>query len=605
MSNLNLSYRNFHGIDFPVQVNDIQCHLMISKKWREPGYEGRELEPGEHLLRACRALFTKEEFGVSPWTEAHAHAWCDETFFIILGGASCSKSNDTGLFALLDWITDPLNTVTILGSTSKTALADRSFESVVRYHQILKQHPEFFVPGKLSRTTMAIINDNDDDYGPKTTAKAAIRGVAVAEGSAADAEGNLVGRHDEYVRLIGDELSVMRPAFMEARTNLSIGARKDFKFAGLANPISRFDLACRFSEPLDGWDSVNESTTEWRSRYGLVIHHNAFQSPSITEPDGRRSYPFLVSQEQIDNILREENGNEDAPRVWKMLKGFPLIEATEQTVLSAADLTSFHMTDAPIWDDRGIQRRLVAGCDPASSEGGDHAVIQIGEVGLVREGTVVLAFWDPIYIDIRASSPRPIAYQVVDKLALVCAQYGIPISNVAIDDSGTQATSDIVFVETGVQPIRCEFGGSPSEMPLSATNLRPAKLRFKNQVTEIWALVAELGRSSQLRGFPGVPAQQFCNRKFKVTTGLKQLESKKDYKKRLPGQQSPDEADALALCAMAARQVAGLQSGFNTLPSVDARMGNTNIGCFSRTSLHVNYRKGIDLDRMSGYITRG
>jgi len=601
-------YRTRYGIDFPVEVHDIQVELLCAKKFREPAYRaGDLLRPGEHLLRAIRALFTREEWSISPWTEEHAHAWCDEKSLGVIGCASSSKSNDIGGFCVLDWITDPLDTITIMASTSKLALSDRSYESVLRYFKILKSNPHFMIPGKESKTTMAIINDSDDEYGKLATTKAAIRGVAVQEGTADEARANLQGRHMPYVRLICDEFAQMKEAAAEARTNLRIGASKDFKWVFLANPDSLFDLSAKFSEPVDGWQSVDENTPRWRSRYALVLHHNGFQSPAITDPEGATKYPYLISQEQIDDIVAEEHGNEDSKNIWTMVKGFPPRTTGDLTVMSETDLSAFGMTDRVFWDDRGGARVMVAGLDPAFTSGGDKCVLQPAEVGLAREGSFVMAFHDPIYIPIRESSPRPAAYQVVDGLVEACGRLHIPIANVAIDDSGTQSIADIVVVETGQHPIRASFGAVASESPLSSLNLHPARERFGNLVTEIWALTAEFGRFRQIRQFPTVAGQHFCTRRYKFSGRTKSLEPKRDYKKRLRGQSSPDEGDALALCAEAARRAAGLRAGFTDLAPRGGSLGGRTFFGVPRPKnvnrIRSGYTSGIDTKRLGGYIT--
>lgn len=608
MSNLNLRFRQKYGRSWPAECHDIFIDLLCAKCWREPAYKaGQLLRPGEHLLRAIRALFTHDQWSISAWTEAHAHGWCEEETLGIIGCASSSKSNDIGGFCLLDWICHPTETITIMASTSKYALADRSYESVLRYFKILKSHPTFMIPGKESKTTMAIINDDADDYGKDATAKAAIRGVAVQEGSADEARANLQGRHMPYVRLICDEFAGMRKAAADARINLRIGASRNFKWCFLANPDSLFDLSAQFSEPADGWSSVDENTPSWRTKTGaLILHHNGFHSPAVLEPDGEKKYPYLINQAQIDATIRDNHGNEDCKDVWTMVKGFPPRNLSELTVLSGADLQTFHMQDPPVWDDRGLERIRVAGLDPAFTSGGDGCVFQAATIGLVREGTLVCAFDEPQYVSIRAASARPAAYQVVDGTLELCRRFGVPIAHLAVDDSGTQSVADIVAVESGVQPLRCDFGASASDLPLSSTNLTPAKDRFGNRVTEIWLLLAELGRCGQLRGLPAKAAQQFCTRRFKPSGKLRALESKKEFKKRLAGQRSPDEGDAAALCVLAARLRAGLRPGFNALDSLQTsgavfpRLGGLQL--FTRSSLRSSYNS-VDDSRFSVYRT--
>jgi len=601
-------YRQKYGMSWPSQVHDIQIDLLCAKKWREPTYAaGNLLDPGEHMLRAIRALFSHEDWSISPWTEEHAHAWCTESGLHIMGCASSSKSNDIGGFCVLDWITDPMDTITIMASTSKAALSDRSYESVIRYFKLLKANRQFMVPGKEARTVMAIVNDDEDEYGKLSTSKSAIRGVAVQAGTADEARANLVGRHMPYVRLICDEFAQMREAAAQARVNLSIGAEKDFKWVTMANPDSLQDMSGRYMEPEDGWLSVDENTPHWRSRFGLVLHRNGFQSPAVTEEGGREKYPYLINKPQIDQVIKEEHGNMDAIPVWTMVKGFPPPSGSEVTVLSEADLISFGMQEDAIWDTRGRAKIRVAGLDPAFTAEGDGCVLQSGTVALTREGVLALEFDDPHYIMIEASSPRPATYQVSDQTAQYCSDHNIPITNLMIDDSGVQSVADVVQVETGQVPLRCQFGGAASDRPVSMSNATPAKDRFRDQATEIWAMTAEVGRSRQLRKFPDKAAGQFCTRRFRPRTAAssvkRSLESKKEYKKRLTGQRSPDEGDALALCVAAARDIGGLWAGadITNLVGVQPRMGSDCPGSKRMSNLSRGY-DDVDNTRYSGYI---
>tara|TARA_R110002126_G_scaffold156681_1_gene304107 strand:+ start:2852 stop:4645 length:1794 start_codon:yes stop_codon:yes gene_type:complete len=592
-------------MDWPMEVHDIQIDLMCAKKWREKAFQGGQLlDPGEHMLRAIRALFDHEDWSISPWTEEHAHGWCEEGGLHIMGCASSSKSNDIGGLCTLDWITDPSDTITIMASTSKTALADRSYESVIRYFKLLKANPHFFVPGKESKTQMAIMNDDADDYGKLSTSKSAIRGVAVQAGTADEARANLVGRHMPYVRLICDEFAQMREAAAEARVNLSIGAEKDFKWCTMANPDHLLDMSGRYMEPIEGWGSVDENTPEWRSRYGRVLHRNGFQSPAVVEEGGKEKYPYLINMPQIEQIIYEENDNADAVSVWTMVKGFPPPAGSEQTVISETDLVAFGMRDPVEWDHRGVPPVRVAGLDPAFTADGDGCVLQPATVGLAKEGVLVCAFEEPIYIKLEASNPRPAIYQVVDQVREHCFAQAIPIENVMVDDSGVQSVADVMEIELDRRPMRCQFGGSASELPVSSKNPKPAKDRFRNQATEIWMLTAELGRARQLRNFPLKAAQQFCSRRFRARTaagsGKRGLEGKADFKKRLVGQRSPDEGDALALCVAAARAKGGLISGkdVTNIRDVEPRMGfRPRI----KRALSRNYTQRVDAGRLSIY----
>jgi hypothetical protein len=594
MSNLNTKFKTKYGFDFPAETSDPQIELLIWKKWREAPY--CELVTGpqaaEHGLRAARALFTRDQLTISPWTEDHFLDWTTEDFIMTIGGASCSKSNDYGLLVMLDWITDPTETYTAMASTTKEMLQVRSYESVIRYFRHLKRNPYFVPPGREIESKTMLINRGDDDSDEAdATVKASIRGVAVLEGSKEKARARLQGAHLPYVRLVLDEMAQMPEAAVAARTNLSIGCR-NFKFAGLANPDSFHDLASQHCTPDDprGWNSVSSETGEWRSVYGKVRHHNGEKSPSITEEDGETKYPYLITQSRIDDIVRENRGNADSPDYWTMVKGYPPPEGTTLTVLSNKDLVAFSVQEQPDWHPEHIHAQIrVAGFDPAFTNGGDNAVLQTGVVGLLRSGRYALALEEPLYMAIKASEERPITYQLSDQVISILAARGIPVSMLAIDDSGTQSVADIVQVESHVAPIRCDFGSRASEDPISKVNATPAYKRVANQVAEIWVLFAELARNGQVRGLGAVPAAQITSRAFAEGKRPQRLEMKSDFKKRT-GNSSPDEGDAVALCALAARKAAGLFPGSDEIivPWSGAAQSRPGFGVDARSNYSGN-----------------
>lgn len=589
MSNLNLRYKTRYGLDFGVDVHDIFIELLCAKRWREPEFSGGSLDsPDVHMLRAIRALFTRSEWTISPWTEEHAYLWCTQINGGIIGSAASSKSFDTGGLCLLDWLTSPWDTISLMVSTSKVALADRTFASVLELYQVLKKSDKFYIPGKISKTSMAILLDESDGVG--VSDKTAIRGLAVQQGGTVeDCRASLVGRHENYCRLIADELEAMKDsiagAVVDARSNLSIGAGRDFKFVFLANPESRVSVCGRLAEPKHGWDTVDENTTRWETTTGgLVLRRNGYLSPAVVEEGGPEKYPYLIRKSQIDQIILDNHGNMNAPAVWTMVIGFPPPVGSLNTVLSEGDIATFKMRESPVFHSHTEGVRWVAGLDPAFTTGGDACVLQRARVGYFREGGFGIAFEPPDYISLDASSKRPITYQISDAVRRLCSYHGIPIGSLAVDSSGSQSVADVVHAESGVRPIYCNFG-SKSENE-----------RAKNKVTEIWLLVSELGRHHQVRGMNDKAVSQFCSRLFSKALVPLELEGKAAYKKRT-GSSSPDEADALALACLAARQVCGLVPGVDR-PDIDLRGRFVDPRAMSVSS---GYEYSLDMGGMSGY----
>lgn len=545
-------FKHRFGLDWPEGTSDVYIDLVCAKKWSEEPYKSASLDhPADHLLRACSSLFSSTEFCISPWTQQHAVDWTTENFCITWGGASCSKSNDYGCFAIMDWITDPLLTVTLMASTTREMLKMRSYESVVRYFNILKRNPYFIIPGKESRTSCAILNEQDEEAG--ATVKASVRGVAVNDG------GSIQGAHLPYVRLILDEMALMRQETFDARTNLSIGA-KSFKFFGLANPESLFDLSARASVPLGGWASVDEFTEEWRTRYGKVRHHNSFQSPAIVDPEGEIKYPYLASRKQIDVILAEENGNEDAPKVWTMIKGFPPPQGVERTVLNESDLAAYDAMLPAVWA-AGSDPIRIASLDAAFTHEGDGCVLQFADVGRIAPGLPAIVGVEKVYLTIEASSKRPVTAQIVDQVREKLQAHGVPVARLAVDDSGTQGVADAIEMAIGMGVTRYNYSHKPSDN-LTIGGRDKYSDRYADKVTELWTMMGEFVRSRQIRTLDPDAAKYFTSRRLtrRKATAKTCLESKKEFKKRTGGR-SPDEADAWAMLVGLARDVLGFNPG--------------------------------------------
>ena len=524
------------------------------------------------------------------------------------------NSNDAGGLAVLDWITDPTETYIALGSTSIPMLKLRSFESVIRYFRHLKRNKTFLIPGKEAPSQTAIINENvsdeDGEDGYSSTVKASIRGVALAEGDSAKAVARLAGAHLPFVTIILDEGSALPEAAAKARFNAAAGTRR-FRFLSLANPISQFDEATKFCIPVKGWDSIDENTPSWRSKFGLVLHHNGFNSPAIVEEGGAEKYPFLINQEQIDRMLKEVGGNADDPIIWTMAKGFPPPQGLESTVLSPVDLTAFNAFEKVVWNE-GTTYVEVAGLDPAFTSGGDACILQRAKVGVSVEGLHTISFYPAERIPILASAPRPGAYQAVDGALRILHANNVPVSNTAVDDSGTQSCCDIMKVESGVEPIRCNFAAKATPPPAGAVDAdgRLQQPRFSNMVTEIWHTTAAFVRENQVRNMPAKAAEQFCSRRYRKDITPLALERKAEYKKRHAGQKSPDEGDALSLCVLAATRVAGMVPGQEFRPSwrgdtQSSGWGRKGAVGFGFGRFGSGYAEAQDFDIYSRYSSRG
>lgn len=559
------TYKTKYGCDWPKNIPDPLIGLIIGKKWRALANRGIKIpDPWEPMLDSAKMLLSEDYFRVSEWTEQHFHDFVMYDKLITWGCASSSKSNDTALLLLLDWMVDPTETVTLLGSTSKVDLKSRSWEAIVRYHNALKHNSAgWVIPGKISKQGQALVNVEEDDIASSAGEKAGIQGRALNE------DGRLQGAHAKYVRLVVDELAEItnHEAIKVAMANLRVGT-KSFKFIGLANPESWENPSCQYCIPEGGVASVNVDTGSWMSTFGCFVrHHDGLKSPCVRDPSLRDKFPFLVTQEAVDQTLAEAGGNADAPQFWKMIRGFPVPSgANVPTVLDSRIAQQQHAMDQVAFNPVDLVA-TAAGIDPAWSEGGDGAFRARVYVRRDGFGRLYLDYTNGLQrLDIHATSGDPpvkqMRDQVIDRMRV---PYEAPFMYTAIDASANQGLADDLLIYAGANCLGVNNSVRASDDPLRANDARPAKETIYDRGTEAWCVLAEFIKAGQVRGLPAEALRALTTRRFAVkkskggvgsTMFPLRLESKEDFKKRF--KHSPDECDACALAALAVKERIGL-----------------------------------------------
>ena len=488
------------------------------------------------------------------------------------------NSNDYGLLMLLDWITDPYDTVIRLGSTDKQSLKSRSWNAVVTYFAALRKNKlGLVVPGKFSKSGYAILNDGDADSPESIGEKTGIVGVAIND---SEDSGKLQGAHAKFVRIVVDELATIthHDNIRVAIQNLRVGAI-DFRFYALANPASWEDPSCQYCIPVDGIDSVNVDTGTWTSTRGYFIrHHDGLKCITVTDPGKSAEYPFLITKEVADANLADCDGNEDAPIFWRMVRGFPVPRGTAMpTVLDSAIARDQRVTDPC---SGGPVVAVAAGIDPAWTEGGDGAVYQRVLVRTLADGRPVLDFGNGQHrLKIGATSEKTVTEQLLDQVETLIRDPGswcAPLEATAVDASGNQTLADDLDIFFGGAAARCMHvnnSAKASQNPLRATGVgmadtakdkKPERCcdRFRDRGTEAWCILAEFCKAGMVRGLPPDALEGLVKRRFscRKNTSVQQfplvLEPKDDFKKRL--RRSPDETDACALAALAVKEVLGV-----------------------------------------------
>lgn len=553
-----------YGLEWPAEMDDVFINLTVGKKWRliEKDTGVKIKDPWVAMLDAAKALVPEEYFKVSEWTEQHFHDFVLYDKLIVWGCAASSKSNDTALLLLLDWITDPYDTVTLLGSTTKEDLKSRSWEAVERYHHAMLVHNKrFLIPGRISKQGQRLVNVDEKDAAGSSGEKAGIQGRALDEG------GRLQGAHAKFVRLVVDELAEIsnHEAIKTAITNLRVGTM-GFKFIGLANPESWDNPSCQYCEPIDGRDSVNVDTGSWFSTFGCFVrHHDGLKSPCILHPELREKFPYLLSQDEYDAALMEAGGNTDSPQIWKMIRGFPVpAGAALPTVLDSKVAIDNKVGDRLPMANAYPIVGVAAGIDPAWSEGGDGAY-RCNVVVRNVNGKPVLDFGgglDRLFIS--ATDSRPVTKQLRDQVITLMRRLDpqASLSNTAVDSSGNQGLADDLDISLGGTCLHVNSSQRASDRPLRANDSRKAKEVVFDRGTEAWVTLAEFCSAGMVKGLPEAALAQITRRRYACRPGTTtqmyplRLERKEDFKLR--NKHSPDEADACALAALAVRERLGI-----------------------------------------------
>lgn len=570
-----LVYKTRYGADWPVGMPDPLIGMTIGKKWRrlkaELGVEFKD--PWVPLLDAAKALIPEQYFKVPPWTEEHFHDWVmAEKGCITWGPGACGKSNDYGLLMLLDWVTDPFDTVIRLGSTDKQSLKSRSWNAVVTYFAALRRNKlGLAIPGKFSKSGYAILNDDVDDSPESVGEKAGIVGVAVND---SEDSGKLQGAHAKYVRLVIDELATIthHDNIRKAMQNLRIGAL-DFRFFALANPGSWEDESCQYCVPPGGPSSVSVDDDLWTSTRGfLVRHHDGHRCITVERPETAKEFPFLITKEVIAQNLADCDGNEDAPVYWQMVRGFPVPGMSAfPVVLDPKAAAQQRVTEPALPQDPVVA--AAAGVDPSWTEGGDGAVRARCLVRADMFGRPYLDFGGGLRrLVIKASDPRPPVQQMRDEIIEIMRAPGeASFRNTAVDASANQGLADDLLIYAGADCLAVNNAVKASDLPLVASDPKPACEVVQDRGAEAWRVLADFCRAGMVRGLPAEALRALTTRRWATRAGTGvlmsplRLEPKKLFRARF--RKSPDEADACALAALVVKERLGVLP-YGSLPRV-------------------------------------
>jgi hypothetical protein len=513
------------------------------------------LGQAEHFCRYLTCLLAHEKcrvpFEINPNTRRIIDEYFKWDFLGVAGHGSSSKSETIAAIAIGEFIAAPEDTGVLVTSTTLAEARGRIWGRIEYLWQDVCDFfgGEEFTPGELVSSSGLIRLKMD---GRKDDTKG-IKLVPGKESEVREGIGRMKGFKAPRMRFFADELSDLSHKLVEAaESNLYIN--KDFKMAAPFNPGRHSDPAGMFSEPKDGWESVNVIEADgWETKRGYCIRFDGETSPNVVA--GYEKWKGLLTREKLEN-RREKLGN-NSPRFMEQYRGAWSLTGHADCIYSEAEIERCFGKKKAIWLDTP---KKCLGFDPAWTHDGDRAPAVILNVGLAKsfDGSALMtAEVDSVhFLDDDLDTSRDRKELIVERLITLAKAERIPPNLVGMDATGGgDVLASWIATQWSNEILRIQFGGKASEKPVSKTNKLDAEDRFANKVSEIWYVGRDLLKAGQLRGLRPAMVVEMTNRLYSQSGSPPKIrvEKKSDMKLRTNGA-SPDISDALFVALDVARQ---------------------------------------------------
>jgi hypothetical protein len=482
-----------------------------------------------------------------PWAEQIIRECIENKYLAVGGAASSGKSHTLAGYGIITWLAKPRDTLVLMTSTTLREARKRIWGSVISLLSVIDGAP--------INIRDSIGSANYIDENGQTFDRAGLSLIAAEKSRTREAIGKFIGLKQKHVLLIGDELGELSEAIQQAAlANLSKNPR--FEFKGLSNPASRFDSFGIWSTPKGGWESITpEVDDEWVTKWGgKYIRLDGERSPNVAA--GYTVYPFLPTTEKIaeDKALLGETSRAYMRMVRAVFFDSDEAEGIygESEILKASAMKRTEFVGPTT---------LLAGVDPAFTNGGDRTILYTMRVGQFTDGQYGAQFEDYYHLNDDATNKAvPRTYQIVHQIRDMCNKLGIKPENVAVDSTGAGSPfCDVLAGEWSDQFLRVQFGGKASDRRVSMNSRLTGEELYTNRVSELWFVGKEFLRTQQLRGISDTLAKEMCVRRYEMVksgTLRVKVETKAELKQRMG--QSPDIADAAFITLDLARQRHGL-----------------------------------------------
>lgn len=509
------------------------------------------------------------------WNEKRLRGTCSHNWNTWAGPGGSGKTSDAAMLALEWWLEAPHESAVIVCSTTKDMLRKRVWAQISHFHNAL--YTKFGPRAKKENQFGELIDSETKIRWRMGDDKNCIFGLAVGDGPVEEAINNLIGIHTTRVWLILDEMQGVRAPIVSPRVLSNLSKNPESYFLGMGNPESLNDPLGIHSEPLGGWASITlGETQEWETRggpfkgNGLCQAFNGMDSPADDSAGERKRLHWLTNRDQIQNDLNYVGGNDKDPSYLSQSIGIWPMAGLDSTVLDDATITTFHCKERAQWTQKPTD---FASLDP-SFEGKDECILQFGKRGLTEiDGALrwMVDFggndWERITVV--SDSSEPIHHQIARQVKEKCEKRKIPPQEFALDSTGEGGGLMSILRVMWGPVIGVEFGGKPTDMPVSETNPKPSHEHYDRRASELNISVRTFAQANCLRGLSNEACVQACARKTEYKGKRFRVETKTEMKKRIG--RSPDNLDAVAVGIDLCRQKGVMASSGKPIPQRDWR----------------------------------
>lgn len=529
-------------------TDHLEIELLMIQKGGQFYHQGVLCGNGLFFHYKAAEIFAWPDEYHNRWTDLILSEILNNTITAIMGPKDTGKTRRCSKYALIDYWAFPHNTLFLISSTTLQMLEQRvwgDIKSLYRRAKLLHS----WLPGHVLDSKKAIVTDNldEDTVNVRDMRKGIVCAACKNESDEYQSIAGYVGVKQARRRHIGDEFQFMGPGMFDSIANMNSG---DYKGIFPGNPIGQDDPLDQIAEPECGWDELPAvtTTTTWNNKRFTssnckcrTICLYGPDSPAIQEPDGEKKYPFLLNKDSIERVIAGYGLNSHQ-HISQGL-GIRKPGLTAKRVIRMEDCRRYGAMDIPFWD--GSPRTKIFALDAAyGGVGGDRCVGGHGEFGRTVDGVQVLRLYEPQIVPISLLMDVAPEYQIAKWWKKYCDLHGIPVENGFFDSTGRGSLGPPLAQIVGVMINAVEFGGKPSDRPVSEdewivdqkTRKRRLKLcseHYVKFVSELWWTSRLAIETGQLKGLTKATIDDGSKREWMETDGNKiMVESKKEMKVR-------------------------------------------------------------------------